>query len=319
MQQKIALARRGVTRSLLVCGALMCACGRGVDAPQTAPAGLTATLASATLVPTGDSVTSSLTITNSGTATQTVQFAPCTYGGPLSLRAYAPGASRPSWDSALDDNAPCFASIETVSLTPGATHTFVQVNDVNEILGDSLASGAYMLTVSGRDLAPTVTTELANPTLTLTKHAVPTATYTFTTDSTVYSATASGTAPFLQYSFTVIARYANNGTAQITLLNACGPHPTWNISGFGNNVGPAPYDPGSLCLVPAPPMVVAPGAVRVDTISFRGPTTTASDGTPFGPLYGQFLITYRAGAGCNVNASPCAREASTVFAVRIPQ
>lgn len=205
-----------------------------------------------------------------------------------------------------------------MDLKPGASHTFQQVNAVNEILGDSLPSGSYLLTVSGRYLAPADTIEIARSTLTLTKLAAPAATVSFTTDQSVHVATSSGDAPFVQYSFPVIARYANNGTTPITLLNACGPHPSWNIWGVGNNVGVFPYDPGSLCLVPTPPVIVAPGAVRVDTIEFRGPTSTSADGTPFGPLYGQFQITYSAGAGCNTFSQPCVRQPSSVFAVQLP-
>jgi hypothetical protein len=319
MAPSVILERRHLAYCIFVFGALLCACGRSMENPQMPAAGVAATSASVKLVPTGDSVASSLTITNAGTSTQTVQFAPCTYLGPLSLRAYASGASKPAWESALDNNAPCFTATETVSLKAGAAHTFVQVNDVNEILGDSLASGSYMLTVSGRNLAPAVGTEIGNATLTLTKHTVAAPNYSFTTDSAVYSATGTGTAPFIQYSFTVIARYANTGATPITLLNACGPHPTWNIFGFGNNVGPSPYDPGSLCLVPGPSLIVSPGTASVDTIHFTGPTTTAADGTPFGPLYGQFVITYSAGAGCNTLAPPCARQTSSVFAVKLPQ
>ncbi len=300
---------------------LALACGREstVDSPQQNVVSLTATAASASLVVTGDSVASSLTITNSGTTTQTVQFAPCMHLGPLSLRAYATGASKPAWDSALDNNGPCFSAAESAAIKPGASHKFLQVNDVNEILGDSLASGAYTLTVSGRNLTPAVTTEIGSVTLTLTKHAVATSTFSFTTDSAVYTPTASGTAPFIQYSFTVVARYANIGTAPIALQNTCGPKPTWNIVGAGNNVGVSPYDPGTLCLVQSPALIVAPGAVRVDTIHFQGPTSTSADGTPFAPLYGQFQIVYRAGAGCDALSTPCVAQGSSVFAVRLPQ
>jgi hypothetical protein len=307
--------------ALTVLSLLALACGRGssVDSPQSNVVSLTATAASASLVGTGDSVTSSLTIANSGTSTQTVQFAPCMHFGPLSLRAYATGVSKPAWDSALDNTGPCFNAIESVDLKPGASHKFLQVNDVNEILGDSLASGTYTLTIAGRNLAPAVVTELGNVTLTLTKHAVAPATFTFTTDSAVYTPAASGTAPFIQYAFTVIARYANTGTTPIALQNSCGPHPIWNIVGAGNNVGVSPYDPGTLCLVQSPALIVAPGAVRVDTIHFQGPTSTSADGTPFGPLYGQFQIVYRAGAGCNAFLSPCVAEGSSVFAVSLPQ
>jgi hypothetical protein len=312
--------RRRLGVSLVACGILVCSCGHSIESPPINPSWLTPVTASASLVVTGDSVFSSLTVKNTGTTTQRVEFAPCTFHGPLSLRAYRSSAiSGPAWDSALDDNAGCFTSLEFVDMKPGASYTFRQVNDVNEILGDSLPSGSYVLTVSGRYLTPTATTELANATLALTKHAVAVATVSFTTDNTVYAATASGSAPFIQYTFTVIARYANIGTTPVTLENACGPHPTWNIWGVGNNVGISPYDPESLCLVPTPPVTVAAGTVRFDTIQFRGPTTTAADGTPFGPLYGQFRITYRAGAGCNTTSPPCVSQPSNVFAIQLPQ
>lgn len=318
MKPRIRPARWRSALSLAVCGILVSSCERSAEAPQINQSWLTATAASASLVATGDSVTSSLTVTNSGTTTQTVQFAPCTLLGPLSLRAYATSGTKPAWDSALDDNAPCFTAIEVVTLKPGASHTFLQVNDINEILGDSLPSGSYVLTVSGRYLTPATTTEFSTTPLTLTKHAVAASTFSFTTDKSVYLATALGSG-FISYTFTVIARYANNGATPIILLNACGPHPTWNIWGVGNNVGISEYDPEDLCLVPAPPMVVAPGAVRVDTIQFTGPTVTSADGTLFSPLYGQFRITYRAGAGCISDTQPCERQASNVFAVQLPQ
>ncbi len=290
-----------------------------VVAQPNVSAWLVESAASASLTPAGDSVSSSLTITNTASITQTVQFAPCTYLGPLTIRAYVPAATKPAWESALLNNTPCFTGVESVVLKAGASHTFVQVTAVNDILGDSLASGSYVLTVSGRYLTPSATTELVNSTIALTKRTVPPATFSFTTDQTVYSATAGGTAPFIQYSFTVIARYANVGAVPDTLLNACGPHPSWEIVGSGNNVGISEYDPGSLCLVPSPPMVVAPGAFRLDTIQFTGPVETAADGTTFSPLYGQFRITYRAGSACIASTQPCVQRASNVFAVQIPQ
>ena len=310
--------RLGVRLTALGILASSCATDK-IEIPGSSLPTLTSTAASASLVVTGDSVFSSLTVKNPGTTTLRVQFAPCTYLGPLSLRVYAPSATKPSWDSALSINGPCFTAIESVDLKPGATHTFQQVNDVNEILGDSLPSGSYVLAISGRHLTPAAATELGNTTIALTKHAVPAATFSFTTDSMVYTPAASGTAPYIQYTFTVVARYTNNGTAPVTLLNACGPHPTWNIWGVGNNVGISEYDPQSLCLVPAPPLTVAPGAVRLDTIQFRGPVTTSADGTPFSPLYGQFRITYRAGTGCLSLPQPCVPQLSTVFAVKLPR
>ncbi len=310
-------------RHVIALGILICSCGRSETATQVAP-GLVATAASVSLVPSGDSVISSLTIKNAGTTTQTVQFAPCSYLGPLTLRAYVAGPSKLVWDSGLDNSGPCFLAVERIDLAPGAAHTFQQVNDVNEILGDSLAAGSYALTVSGRNLVPAVPTEIGITTLSLAKYAVPAATYAFTTDSAVYSATASGTEPVIFYSFTVIARYVNTGSTPIMLLNECGPHPSWEIFGAGDNVGVAAYNTGSGCLVPTAPVVLASGAARMDTIQFRGPVETAQDGTPLGPLSGQFRITYRAGAACNTStftstSSPCVTQVSNVFAVRLPQ
>ena len=311
---------RSLALSLAASGVLVSCHGQSVASPQINLAWLTATAGSAVLVANGDSVASSLTVTNSGTTTQNIQFAPCTYLGPLSLRAYAAGAPKPAWDSALDNSAPCFTAIETVELKPGASHTFLQVNDVNGILGDSLPSGSYVLTVSGRYVAPAATTELGNTTLALTKHAVPAATVSFTTDKTVYSATAIVATPVTFYSFVVIARYANNGAAPVSVLTCDGRHPYYNVWGVGNNVGDSPYDPLSYCDVPLPPLTVPSGAARVDTLQFRGPTTTAADGTPLGPLYGQVLITYRVGPGCSsASPQPCVRQASNVFAVQLPQ
>jgi hypothetical protein len=320
MKPRMVLVPRRMSLALAASAVLASSCGHSTETPQIVAPGLTATAASASFVPTSDSIASSLTITNKGTTTQIVQFAPCTYLGPLTLRVYATGSSKPAWDSALDNNEPCFTGTESVTLNAGAAHVFQQVTDINEILGDSLAAGSYMLTVSGRYLTPAVTTEMANATLSLAKHTVAAATFSFTTDSSVYSASAGGIPPFVQYVFTVIARYANTGTTPIALLNACGPHPSWNIWGVGNNVGISPYDPLNPCFVPTSPLIVAPGTARVDTIQLRGPTETAADGTPLGPLYGQFRITYRAGANCNTSTlSACGSQASTVFAVRIPQ
>lgn len=311
---------RSLALSLAASGVLVSCHSQSVASPRINLAWLTATAASANLVATGDSVVSSLTVTNSGTTTRTVQFAPCTYLGPLSLRAYAAGASKPAWDSALDNSAPCFTAIESADLKPGVSHTFLQVNDVNEILGDSLPSGSYLLTVSGRYLTPTATEELGNTTFALTKHAVTAATVSFTTDKTVYSATAIVATPVTFYSFVVIARYANNGGTPVSVLTCDGRHPYYNVWGVGNNLGDSPYDPLSNCDVPLPPLTVAPGALRLDTIAIRGPTTTAADGTPLGPLYGQVRITYRVGPGCSsASPQPCVRQASSVFAVQLPQ
>src|ERR1035441_2623061 len=103
--------------SLLASAVLLGCHSQSVESPQINLAWLTATAASASLVATGDSVAASLTVTNHGSATQRVEFAPCTYYGPLSLRAYRSGVlTSPAWDSALDDNAACFTSLEFVDL-----------------------------------------------------------------------------------------------------------------------------------------------------------------------------------------------------------
>lgn len=310
---------RWTASCLVAFGILMCSCGHSAEAPQASPPWLKATAATVSLIATGDSVASSLTVTNTGTTAQTIQFAPCTYLGPLSLRAYAAGAANPAWDSALDNNAPCFTATESAELKPGASHTFLQVNDVNEILGDSLAPGSYVLTASGRNLMPATTTELGSATLSLSKHAVAAATFSLTTDSPVYSATASGTG-FISYSFTVITRYVNNGSTPASLLTCDSRHPYFNVWGVGNNVGNSPYDPLSTCDVPLPTLTVAPGAVRFDTLSIVGPTTTGADGVASTPLYGQVLLSFRGGTGCSWALSQlCVRQPSTVFAIRLPQ
>ena len=309
---------RFAASSIFAFGILASSCAHdSVEIPQYSPPVLAVTAASASLGATGDSVFSSLTVKNTSTTTQSVQFAPCTFLGPLSLRAYAPSSLKPSWDSALSVNGPCFTAIEKLDLKPGASHTFQQVNDVNEILGDSLPSGSYVFDVSGRNLTPAAATELSVATLTLTKHTVPHVTWSLTTDKSVYLATASGSTQPIFYNFTVITRYTNNDTLPV-FLGHVGQFVSWNIVGAGNNVGVAMYDPQSLDAVPTPIVTVAPGAVRVDTIQFIGPHFAGADGTPFGTPYGQFRITFRAGTGCPNYSSPCIRQASNVFAVQTP-
>src|ERR1035437_616795 len=125
---------------------------------------------------------------------------------------------------------------------------------------------------------------------------------------------------FISYSFTVITRYVNNGSTPASLLTCDSRHPYFNVWGVGNNVGNSPYDPLSTCDVPLPTLTVAPGAVRFDTLSIVGPTTTGADGVASTPLYGQVLLSFRGGTGCSWALSQlCVRQPSTVFAIRLPQ
>ena len=319
MNPQVVAMRALLGVGLMALGILTSACATdSIEIPQRGLPVLTVTAASASLVAAGDSVLSSLTIKNTSATTQTVQFAPCTYLGPLQLLAYAPSSSKRSWDSALSVNGPCFTAIEKLDLAPGASHTFQQVNDVNEILGDSLPSGSYVFDVGGSYLTPTAARWQGVATRTLTKHAVPPAKWSFTTDKSVYLATASGSTQPIFYSFSIITRYTNNDTVPV-FLGHVGQFVSWNIVGAGNNVGVAMYDPQSLDAVPTPIVTVAPGAARVDTIQFTGPHFAGADGTPFGTPYGQFRILFRAGAGCPNYSAPCIRQASTVFAVQTPQ
>lgn len=68
--------------------------------------------------------------------------------------------------------------------------------------------------------------------------------------------------------------------------------PIYSVELTPGEPGTAAYDPAWGCVGGAPPLIVAPGAVRVDTLLLRGPAFGGSDGKPIGLLEGSFRIVY---------------------------
>jgi hypothetical protein len=120
-----------------------------------------------------------------------------------------------------------------------------------------------------------------------------------------------GTLP--QYAVTVVARLRNGSTEPLR-LEACGaaPGPIHGVE----QVRPAHPDGSAFSPVwgcPAgPPLVLAPGAERVDTLVLRGPTGVQG-GRVLGALQGTVRLTYPA-TQCPA-AGPC--EGGAARAVRL--
>jgi len=140
----------------------------------------------------------------------------------------------------------------------------------------------------------------------------------FTTDKSLYVATANGSAPYIRYTVTVIARYANESGTPIYLA----PCPLYAVQLAGGATGTSAFNPGyfSGCGL-IPPITVGPNAVRTDTLELSGPTGWSTAGVPLGMLNGPMQIVYYASTcnslyGCPV---PAVNEVSSVFTIQLPQ
>ena len=127
-----------------------------------------------------------------------------------------------------------------------------------------------------------------------------------------------------RYGFAVVARYTNRRAAPIRLA-WCGlgaRRPTYGIETVGPDPGGegAAYNPNWGCVGHDDPIVVVPGATRVDTLALEGPN--GWDGRtqrPFGALEGTFRLVYEAAAAPDSGAAvlPESRWQSNAFTVRL--
>jgi hypothetical protein len=143
----------------------------------------------------------------------------------------------------------------------------------------------------------------------------------FTTDKSLYVASASGTAPYVRYAVTVIARYTNAAGVPIYIESCGGGLPAYSVRLVGDSIHESAFDPIWACVGGVPALTVAPGEIRVDTLVLQGPSVMSSDGTPQGMLTGQMQIFYPAGVPCG-SGPPClvpVVQTSTVFTIQLPQ
>ena len=125
------------------------------------------------------------------------------------------------------------------------------------------------------------------------------------------------------YGFTLIARYENQ-SADSLYLNRCGPGdraPMYGVESVTDSAQDAAYDRVWACAGHDFPIVVAPHAVRFDTLRIEGPN--AYDGktnTPLGVFEGEFRLIYTVGP-CWLGRPKCGRvpgqQRSQAFHVRV--
>lgn len=127
-----------------------------------------------------------------------------------------------------------------------------------------------------------------------------------TTDRDAYTAThVRDEGTYRQYGFTLIARFQNR-TGDAIYLDRCYPDASRPIYGVELLGATRPlesgYDPVWACVGHDNPIVVQPGAERVDTLRITGPTSwDGRTGEAMGRLEGRFRLVYQ--------ASSCPREA----------
>ena len=147
-----------------------------------------------------------------------------------------------------------------------------------------------------------------------------------TTDSLGYTARVVGTYNgYDRVELQVIGRFENT-TASAILLERCFSTDTRPMAGLrylggGSSDGTGGYTPSWAC-VEASPLVLAPGAIRVDTFTFRGPTAFFTQPTvgPNGPLDGRFRLEYYTAWNCpsiGACAVPDSLRFSNEIAIRV--
>ena len=115
------------------------------------------------------------------------------------------------------------------------------------------------------------------------------------TDATSYVAEpVPGTPPRTLFAFRVIVR-TTNGSLQPVHLGRCNPESAGPL--FGVVLHPeaagarSAYDPIWACVGGAQPIVIPPGAERVDTLTIQGPTTVNGvTGEPYGVAEGTMSL-----------------------------
>jgi hypothetical protein len=155
--------------------AAMAVAAAGCTATITTGDGSTPTFsesASSSIVPsgTGRAVLTTLTITNTGLAAQTLSWGvDCGGTSPFELRAYrlVNGARSLAWSSAaLSPTTVCPTALIVRTLNPGDAADLTRTIDVASILGDSLPAGSYLLTARA-STTPVIDSEVAAGTVTL--------------------------------------------------------------------------------------------------------------------------------------------------------
>jgi hypothetical protein len=138
----------------------------------------------------------------------------------------------------------------------------------------------------------------------------PVARASFTTDKILYVATVNGTL-YTRYTVTVIARYANEGVVPIQLgtCNVGATQPIYSVRLVGDTTDNSAFNPWWGCVGGAPPLTIAPGQVRTDTLELLAPNGWTSAGVPMGVFDGQVQISY----------ASTATAASNVFTIQLPQ
>ncbi len=125
------------------------------------------------------------------------------------------------------------------------------------------------------------------------------------------------------YGFTLIARYENR-TADSLYLDRCGPRdrtPMYGVEAINDTTEGAAYDHVWACTGHDFPIVVAPHAVRVDTLRIEGPNSyDGKTNAPLGKFEGQFRLIYTVGPcwlgrpKCRIVPGP---QRSQTFRVRL--
>jgi len=126
------------------------------------------------------------------------------------------------------------------------------------------------------------------------------------------------------YSFTIIARYENR-TGSPLYLSRCTPSaqgPTYAIPEIHDPTSDSGYDEVWACVTHGSPIVISPGATRVDTLRIEGPNIL--DGrnyAPKGRLEGDFRLIYEVGtsssSGQAAGLLPLEQRSSKIFHVAI--
>ena len=142
-------------------------------------------------------------------------------------------------------------------------------------------------------------------------------------DRSEYHATRFRTKPST-YSFTLIARYENR-TANPLYLSRCTPSaqsPMYVIPEIHHPSLDSGYDEVWACVAHGSPIVIAPGATRVDTLRIEGPNIL--DGRTYAPkgrLEGDFRLIYEVGtsssSGQATGLLPLEQRSSKIFHVEL--
>ena len=125
------------------------------------------------------------------------------------------------------------------------------------------------------------------------------------------------------YGFTLIARYENR-SADSLYLDRCGPGdrtPMFGVEAVTDSTQDAAYDRVWACTGHDFPIVVAPHAVRLDTLQIEGPNEyDGKTNAPLGVFEGEFRLIYTVGP-CWLGRPKCGRvpaqQRSQAFHVRL--